>query len=31
MPGSPDNLKRLITNEVTRWAEVIKFAGMKPE
>jgi tripartite-type tricarboxylate transporter receptor subunit TctC len=31
LPGSPEQFAALIRNEVTKWAKVVKAAGIKPE
>jgi tripartite-type tricarboxylate transporter receptor subunit TctC len=31
VPGSPDDFRKLIAVETTKWAKVIKFAAIKPE
>jgi tripartite-type tricarboxylate transporter receptor subunit TctC len=31
IPGTPDDLAKLIAAETDKWAKVIKFANIKPE
>jgi tripartite-type tricarboxylate transporter receptor subunit TctC len=31
LPGSPSDFGKLIAEETEKWAEVIKFAGIKPQ
>jgi len=31
LPGSPADFGKLIADETAKWAQVIKFAGIRPE
>jgi tripartite-type tricarboxylate transporter receptor subunit TctC len=30
LPGSPDDFRRLIAEDIEKWAKVIRFSGLKP-
>jgi hypothetical protein len=31
LPGSPADFRRLVAEDVVKWAKVVKFAGIKPD
>ena len=31
LPGSPDDFRKLVVDDVVKWAKVIKFAGLRPD